>query len=396
MQYNSDNFDLENWKITLPVGNKKGKALEVKNLNDYEHEYFYASPEGAMIFAADVKNSVSTKNSKYVRSELREMEGDQRAFWSLEEGGTLSATLSINETPIKHNGDSGRIVIGQIHGEDDELTRLYYEDEKIYFENEKAGSKNKELRFQLKNEDGEQPNIALDDIFSYEITARNKTLDVSVIHDNETYESITKINDVWQKDLFYFKAGLYLGVNEKSGFGEGQVSFYGLDFSHDEGRGSDGVVSRAKVINQINGTQRSDYISLTDTTTIADGKDGNDIIIGGSGADTLIGGTGRDILKGNEGEDIFLYESIKDSTTINRRLDFIDDFTTGEDKIDLSQLEYFTTLNNNASKTASGELRLVYSESTDRTYLRSDQTSFEISLSNGDYRETLTEADIIF
>jgi hypothetical protein len=40
---------------------------------------------------------------------------------------------------------------------------------------------------------------------------------------------------VWNSDTFYFKAGVYLGVNESTGSGEGQASFYGLDFSHGAG-----------------------------------------------------------------------------------------------------------------------------------------------------------------
>ena len=33
---------------------------------------------------------------------------------------------------------------------------------------------------------------------------------------------------------------MYLGVNENTGHGEGQVSFYGLDFSHKAGDGMGG------------------------------------------------------------------------------------------------------------------------------------------------------------
>ena len=67
------------------------------------------------------------------------------------------------------------------------------------------------------------------------IDAHKDKLTVKVLADGQEYVSKTSINDVWDSDTFYFKAGVYLGVNENTGSGEGQVSFYGLDFSHDGG-----------------------------------------------------------------------------------------------------------------------------------------------------------------
>ena len=54
----SGNFDLSNWKITLPVdagGGFGGTAMEVKQLSGYQHsQYFYTSSDGAMTFVAPV------------------------------------------------------------------------------------------------------------------------------------------------------------------------------------------------------------------------------------------------------------------------------------------------------------------------------------------------------
>ena len=168
------------------------------------------------------------------------MEGSDRADWKLSEGGTLTATLKVDETPIKDGGTPGRVVVGQIHGQDDELVRLYYEGGKVYFMNDQAGSGNKETKFTFKNADGKQPNIALGETFSYMIEARGSKLLVKILADGQEYVSKTSINSVWKSDTFYFKAGVYLGVNENTGHGEGQVSFYGLDFSHKAGDGLGG------------------------------------------------------------------------------------------------------------------------------------------------------------
>jgi Alginate lyase len=234
----SDNFLLENWKITLPVDSKNGHsgtAKEVKNLIGYEDSrFFYDASDGAMVFKADV-DGATTSGSKYARTELREMDGTAKAAWDLAEGGTLSATLKVDETPIKDGGDPGRVVVGQIHGQNDELVRLYYEDGKVYFMNDQAGPDDKETKFTFKSSDGEQPDISLHETFSYMIDAHKDKLTVKVLADGQEYVSKTNINDVWDSDTFYFKAGVYLGVNESTGHGEGQVSFYGLDFSHDGG-----------------------------------------------------------------------------------------------------------------------------------------------------------------
>jgi hypothetical protein len=230
----SDNFDLADWKLTLPVDSKNGSsgaAKEVKNLIGYEDRFFFDAKDGAMVFKADV-DGASTSGSKYARSELREMNGHDKAAWSLSEGGTLTATLKVDETPIKDGGTPGRVVVGQIHGQDDELVRLYYESGKVYFMNDQAGPDNKETKFTFKNEDGKQPNISLGETFSYMIEARGSKLLVKIKADGQEYIFDTSINSVWNSDTFYFKAGVYLGVNESTGSGEGQVSFYGLDFSH--------------------------------------------------------------------------------------------------------------------------------------------------------------------
>ena len=58
------------------------------------------------------------------------------------------------------------------------------------------------------------------------------------------------------------------------------------------------------------------------------GGTGNDTLIGGGNNDTLIGGDGDDVLIGGTGDDLFVYRDGDGTDTIN-------DFTTGDDVIDL-------------------------------------------------------------
>jgi Ca2+-binding RTX toxin-like protein len=79
------------------------------------------------------------------------------------------------------------------------------------------------------------------------------------------------------------------------------------------------------------------------------GGEGNDTLYGGSGADTLKGfagqdklegGTGADDLFGGADADVFVFSKLEDSTTTE--MDTIQDFSQGEDQIDVSQLDFNT------------------------------------------------------
>ncbi|MBE9165386.1 tandem-95 repeat protein [Tychonema sp. LEGE 06208] len=70
------------------------------------------------------------------------------------------------------------------------------------------------------------------------------------------------------------------------------------------------------------------------------GGDGNDTLIGGGGNDLLAGSAGDDLLTGGSGEDRFLFKSNGVFNTADFGSDRITDFTTGTDKILLSQTAF--------------------------------------------------------
>ena len=69
------------------------------------------------------------------------------------------------------------------------------------------------------------------------------------------------------------------------------------------------------------------------------GGAGDDIINGGGGVDRLDGGEGSDILTGGAGKDRFVFEGLDDLSATQALSDFITDFTSGTDKIDLRLLD---------------------------------------------------------
>ena len=120
---NSDNFDLSSWYLTLPVdkaGKSSGKALTIKQLNGYEEpDFFFDTSDKAMVFRSPVKGARTSKNTKYTRTELRELINGKRAAWTLQQGGQMTATLKVDEVPSTKSGKKERLIVGQIHGKDD-------------------------------------------------------------------------------------------------------------------------------------------------------------------------------------------------------------------------------------------------------------------------------------
>jgi hypothetical protein len=339
--------------------------MEVKNLSTYQNpKYFYTAADGAMTFVAPV-NGATTSGSSYARSELREMNGTANAAWDLKTGGFMSATLEVDAAPNR-DGMGGRIIVGQIHGQDDELVRLYWENGKLYFANDQAGSSNKETKFYFVNASGQQPNVSLDERFSYTINAKGDTLEVTVFADGQIYKSVSKINSVWQSDKFYFKAGAYLGANESNGSGYGQTSFYDLNFNHNgtvttptqpsepakpvEPKPAEPVPTPSEPAKPSEPapapTQPSEpttsYPTTTKTLSGTGGADrltgtsGNDRIDGKSGDDMIWAKNGSDVLSGGAGKDTFTFDTKPGS----KNVDVILDFNVADDTIRLNDTAF--------------------------------------------------------
>jgi Alginate lyase/RTX calcium-binding nonapeptide repeat (4 copies) len=345
----SGNFDLSNWKITLPVdasGSTSGTAVEVKSLSGYQNsKYFYTGSDGAMTFYAPVEGA-TTSGSNYARSELREMNGSSTAAWKLSTGGTMSATLEVDAAPMR-TGEGHKLVIGQIHGQNDELVRLYWQDNKLHFNNDLSGSDNKEHSFTFAADDGSQPDVSLHEKFSYTISVKNHDLNVDIYADGKVYHSHTTVNAVWDNDTFYFKAGAYLGANETNGSGYGQTAFYGLAFNHNGTVTTPTPVPTSPVpttpvptpVPQPDPQTTGKTVSGTSGADKLTGTIGADRINGLAGSDTLWGKEGSDILTGGTGKDLFTFDTKLGSTNVDR----ITDFNVADDTIRLND-NIFTKL----------------------------------------------------
>jgi hypothetical protein len=107
------NFDLSRWELQEPVG-APGKPTIVKPTalvgpRGYHDAYFFTDPaDGAMTFW-DPESGVTTPNSRYPRSELREMNADgSPADWPVAGTNRLAATVAVIRVP-------DHVCVGQIH-----------------------------------------------------------------------------------------------------------------------------------------------------------------------------------------------------------------------------------------------------------------------------------------
>jgi len=107
----SGNFDLALWELQEPVGTA-GSPTTISNTvleGGFHDSYFFTDPaDGAMTFW-DPENGVTTANSDYPRSELRELNTDGTlANWAVAGQNSLSATLAVAAVP-------DHVCVGQIH-----------------------------------------------------------------------------------------------------------------------------------------------------------------------------------------------------------------------------------------------------------------------------------------
>ena len=269
----SENFDLLSWTLSLPTDLNKDLKADIiyeKALSDNFSlkPLFYTAADGGMVFACPNAGAKTSKNTKYARTELREMlrrgnthfktKGITKNNWVFSSAhgsvkrnagaveGSLEATLAVNR--VSTTGDKkkvGRVIIGQIHATDDEPIRLYYrklpgnDNGSIYFAHEINGGDDVWVNMvgsrshMLENpEEG----IALNEKFSYKITVQDDILFVTLVREGK--QNLTKSLDMSESgynknnQYMYFKAGVYNQNNSGSDKDYVQATFYHLKNLH--------------------------------------------------------------------------------------------------------------------------------------------------------------------
>lgn len=271
------NFELIDWYLSIPVDeNKDGKAdrLEEKALvkGFQDKRFFYTAKDGGMVFKSPIKGAKTSKNTKYTRTELREMlrRGDKRIKtkgegnnpnknnWVFSSApkiaqryagavdGELYATLAVNHvTTTGKKGQVGRVIIGQIHAKDDEPICLYYRKlpahtkGSIYAAHEISGGD--DIFYDIigsRSDKAKDPKdgIALNEKFSYRIIVKGNSLQAIISQDDKELgkADIDMSNSGYNviNDYMYFKAGVYNQNNSGDADDYVKATFYQLENSH--------------------------------------------------------------------------------------------------------------------------------------------------------------------
>jgi hypothetical protein len=219
------NFNLSVWSLQLPIGSPGSPTTiqpsQLKGASGYTNPaYFWTDKnDGSMTFW-DPEAGVTTPNSSYARSELREMNTNgSAADWSLTGTHKLSATLRI--VSVTKNVCVGQIHLGSGGSSTKPLLELYYRP-------------NGDIILGVENSpDGGQTlhtltNVPLGTQWSYVIAIVGGQIQVTVNGSTKSYPIASGFKAYHQ----YFKAGDYNQSSSSSTSNGAKVKFYALTVSH--------------------------------------------------------------------------------------------------------------------------------------------------------------------
>ena len=271
------NFDLLGWYLSTPADDDNdGRSDRIPEValakGATDERYFFTADDGGMVFRATVAGARTSANTRFTRTELREMlrRGDtsirtknddatpNKNNWvfssapveALESAGaidgTLRATLAVNH--VTTTGDSnqvGRVIIGQIHADRDEPIRLYYRKlpdnsrGSIYFAHEVSNGDDVYVELigsRASNAADPANGIALNEEFSYEIDTQGDQLRVTIRQGDDVRAShLFDMSDsgyAVAHDYMYFKAGVYNQNDTGDADDFVQATFYRLEATH--------------------------------------------------------------------------------------------------------------------------------------------------------------------
>ena len=269
------NHDIEliDWYLSVPTdedSNGRSDSISEQALFDgyFDPRFFIHSADGGLVFTTSVSGYKTSTNTKYVRSELREMlrrgntshstQGVNKNNWVFSSAplqdqqnaaavdGVLSAELAVNHvTTTGEDYQIGRVIIGQIHANDDEPARLYYrklpDNDKgaIYLAHELLGGDDTYYEIigsRSNSADNPANGIGLNERFRYTIAVDGNELTVTIIKsDGSEYQAFVDMSasgyDVGGQYM-YFKAGVYNQNNSGDQHDYVQATFYQIDNSH--------------------------------------------------------------------------------------------------------------------------------------------------------------------
>jgi hypothetical protein len=221
------NFDLTVWELQEPIGAPGAPTTilpaQLSGANGFQDMYFFTDPSDGSMSFWDPENGVTTANSKYPRSELREMTAAGKpADWPSTGTNTLSATVKVTQVP-------DHVAVGQIHlgsgtptSTKPLLELFYHADGSIVLAIEQTPAGGNEVPHPVGN-------VPLGTQWSYVIGLSGNT--ITLIIDGGATQSFA-MDASFNPYNMYFKAGDYdQSVGSSASVGA-KVQFYALSVMH--------------------------------------------------------------------------------------------------------------------------------------------------------------------
>jgi Alginate lyase len=211
----ADVIDLAPWYLTLPTG-AAGSPETIENpaLAKFTNEAFKLTDKrDGVVFSARA-GGVTTKNSSYPRSELREMNGSEHAAWS---NTTGSHTLDVCEAIMKTPTVKPEVVAAQIHDASDDVMQIRLEGKTLMVQYNDG-----------KTETVIDPNYVLGTPYNVRIVAEGGKVDV--LYNGEKKAELPLSGSGW-----YWKVGSYVQSSPEKGESPdatGEVAVYSLKVVH--------------------------------------------------------------------------------------------------------------------------------------------------------------------
>jgi hypothetical protein len=223
-----DLIDLADWYLTLPTG-KQGDPDTVENpdLATFTNEFFTLDDTGEAVLFSARGDGVTTKNSRYPRSELREMTGREKASWSNTSG---THTLDVCEAITKVPAEKPEVVAAQIHDASDDVLQIRLEGQKLMVQYDDG-----------KSEQIIDPDYTLGTPYNVRIVAAGGKVDV--LYNGEQKAELPLSGSGW-----YWKVGAYVQSNPERGSAPdatGEVTVYSAKITHDGSSGGGSPTSPA-------------------------------------------------------------------------------------------------------------------------------------------------------
>ena len=188
-------LDLTNWYLTLPTGSPGSpETVQQPKLATYASEWFHVDGAG-VAFTADA-GGVTTENSTYPRSELREMNGAKKAGWSDTSG---VHTMEVREAVTALPTAKPDVVAAQIHDASSDVIEVRLEGARLLVKN---GTDDSDTVL--------DPNYVLGTPYDLRVVAAGGHVVVS-------YNGVQKADLALSGSGWYFKAGSYVQSNPTKG-----------------------------------------------------------------------------------------------------------------------------------------------------------------------------------